>query len=104
MTCTKGPRVGGQIIYVTSHIETLGGKDCLLLTYLVDSEVARWRTVVGLAGTHKDQWVGRIAERCTGMAAAGMVVAGTAVAVAVVVAVAVAVAGKGMIVVGTDWS
>lgn len=68
----------------------------------MDSEVARWRTVVELAGTHKDQWVGMVAERCTGMAAAGMVAAGTA-AVAVAVAVA-AVAGMGMAVVGTDWS
>lgn len=66
----------------------------------MDSEVARWRTVVELAGTHKDQWVGMVAERCTGMAAAGMVAAGTA---AVAVAVA-AVAGMGMAVVGTDWS
>lgn len=67
----------------------------------MDSEVVRWRTVVELAGTHKDQWVGMIAERCTGMAAAGMAVAGTAAAAAVAVA---AVAGKCMAVVGTDWS
>lgn len=54
-----------------------------------------------LAGTHRDQWVGMIAERCTGMAAAGMAVADTAAAAAVAVA---AVAGKCMAVVGTDWS
>lgn len=70
------------------------------MTYPVDSEEARWRTVVGIDGKHTDRSFGMAAGRCTGMPAVDMVAAGTAAAVAV----AVAVAGKRTAVVGTGWS